>query len=90
MLTLQYVQYGDEAAVKLMLRQHSSGREDVSSQMCHPLCTCDQCSELQARSSQKAAAVTPLVRDDMGRTGKRGLCRACVVIYNIWSFLILI
>ncbi|XP_052817656.1 ankyrin repeat domain-containing protein 27-like isoform X2 [Mya arenaria] len=64
----QYVQYGDEAAVKMMLKKPTSEADNILSKMCHPLCTCEKCAELQSKSSQNSGAVTPIVRDDMGRT----------------------
>ncbi|XP_052232310.1 ankyrin repeat domain-containing protein 27-like isoform X4 [Dreissena polymorpha] len=64
----QYVQYGDEAAVRLMLKgSRSSSSDDVFSKLCHPLCDCETCLELTA-SVDSSGAVTPMVRDDMGRT----------------------
>ena len=43
-VNLQYVQYGDEVAVPLLLGSSTSGTSDVLSRLCHPLCTCDKCS----------------------------------------------
>ena len=66
---LQYVQYGDETAVTLMLRKSTSGTSDVLSRLCHPLCTCDKCSEILSKSKHSNDMVSPYSRDDMGHTG---------------------
>ncbi|XP_060584216.1 LOW QUALITY PROTEIN: ankyrin repeat domain-containing protein 27-like [Ruditapes philippinarum] len=64
----QYVQYGDEAAVSLMLKKHKPTTDDISTKLCHPLCTCDKCFEITSQSSQNSGAVSSIARDDMGRT----------------------
>ncbi|XP_053402655.1 ankyrin repeat domain-containing protein 27-like [Mercenaria mercenaria] len=64
----QYVQYGDESAVSLMLKKPIPTTEDISTKLCHPLCTCDKCSEITAVTSQNSGAVSSIARDDMGRT----------------------
>ncbi|XP_060567236.1 ankyrin repeat domain-containing protein 27-like isoform X2 [Ruditapes philippinarum] len=64
----QYVQYGDEAAVSLMLKKHKPTTDDISTKLCHPLCTCDKCIEITSQSSQNSGAVSSIARDDMGRT----------------------
>jgi len=52
-----------------MLKRPKSNQDDLLAAMCHPLCTCEKCVEISARSTQNAGAVSPIVRDDMGRTG---------------------
>lgn len=64
------MQYGDEVAVSSMLRRPKSNQDDLLAQLCHPLCTCDNCVEIMARSTQNAGVVSPIIRDDMGRTGR--------------------
>lgn len=63
------MQYGDEVAVSQMLKRPKSSQDDLLTQMCHPLCTCEKCAEISAKSTQNTGAVSPIVRDDMGRTG---------------------
>ncbi|KAL3859954.1 hypothetical protein ACJMK2_010133 [Sinanodonta woodiana] len=64
----QYVQYGDEAAVLCMLRKPKTTGDEVRLKLCHPLCSCEKCTELQQRNKISTGLVSPYTRDDMGHT----------------------
>ena len=70
----QYVQSGDESAVRLLLGKPQD--LDVSAKMCHPLCECDKCKSLLGQRPTEYALVTAYTRDDRGYTGILG----CLVV----------
>ena len=70
LVIFHYVQYGDEAAVTLMLKSSKPNSADILSRLCHPLCTCEKCSEIISKNKHSTDMVSPYSRDDMGHTGK--------------------
>ncbi|XP_069112832.1 ankyrin repeat domain-containing protein 27-like isoform X2 [Argopecten irradians] len=64
----QYVQYGDETAVTQMLRRPQDSQDQVSLQLCHPLCSCEKCAKLTAQHRTDVNLVTAYTRDDRGYT----------------------
>lgn len=66
----QYVEGGDEAAVRLMLGKPNTPEESIILQMCHPLCSCSKCRALLRQNPTEKTLVTAYTRDDHGYTGK--------------------
>lgn len=66
----QYVEGGDEAAVRLMLGKPNTPEESIILQMCHPLCSCSKCRALLRQNPTEKTLVTAYTRDEHGYTGK--------------------
>ncbi|XP_013410574.1 ankyrin repeat domain-containing protein 27 isoform X2 [Lingula anatina] len=64
----QYVRDGKTQEVEKMLNKKEVLLEEAKQQMCHPLCSCDRCEQVLARSRNDASAVTAYSRDDRGFT----------------------
>ena len=52
-----------------MLKKQKPTTDDISTKLCHPLCTCEKCAEIASVTTQNSGAVSSIARDDMGRTG---------------------
>ncbi|XP_072278229.1 ankyrin repeat domain-containing protein 27 [Pyxicephalus adspersus] len=63
----KHIASGNREEVEKMLN-HCDSDEEAVQNMCHPLCSCDNCDKLASGKLNDTSIVTPLSRDDRGYT----------------------
>ncbi|KAJ8343369.1 hypothetical protein SKAU_G00306980 [Synaphobranchus kaupii] len=62
----EHIANGSDTDVRRLLSEGES--EEDGAQLCHPLCSCDQCERHQSGRLNDSSIVTPFSRDDRGYT----------------------